>query len=93
MQNRRRALNDREELMRRNFTANDTASSSLIDMNDGELQLNDRMHSANRNVDDLLSQGAAALGKSFTVRVSLLVSHFVTQFRFAAFPARVVERR
>ena len=51
---------EREALMSRRFTANDSADTSI--MIDAALQHNNAMHSAHRGVDDMLSSGSAILG-------------------------------
>ncbi|CAB3401174.1 unnamed protein product [Caenorhabditis bovis] len=52
-----RAASERQELLKQRFKANDTALS----IGDHELQLNDRLQSSHRSLDDLISQGSSVL--------------------------------
>uniref|UniRef100_A0A1I7XJH4 Tektin n=1 Tax=Heterorhabditis bacteriophora TaxID=37862 RepID=A0A1I7XJH4_HETBA len=52
------AANEREELLKQRFRANEATTLSL---EGHELQVNDRLHSSHRAVDDLISQGVAVL--------------------------------
>ncbi|ETN78896.1 hypothetical protein RB195_007719 [Necator americanus] len=53
-----RAASEREELLHQRFRPND---STTLTLEDQELQMNDRLNSSNRQVDDLISQGVAVL--------------------------------
>ncbi|KHJ93232.1 vesicle transport v-SNARE protein [Oesophagostomum dentatum] len=53
-----RAASEREELLHQRFRPNESTTLSLEDQ---ELQMNDRLNSSNRQVDDLISQGVAVL--------------------------------
>ncbi|EYC45429.1 hypothetical protein Y032_0428g1289 [Ancylostoma ceylanicum] len=53
-----RAASEREELLHQRFRPNESTTLSL---EDHELQMNDRLNSSNRQVDDLISQGVAVL--------------------------------
>ncbi|KAJ1361552.1 hypothetical protein KIN20_020829 [Parelaphostrongylus tenuis] len=53
-----KAASDREELLHQRFRTNE---STRLSMDDHELQMNDRLNSSNRHVDDLISQGVAVL--------------------------------
>ncbi|XP_072181063.1 Golgi SNAP receptor complex member 2-like [Diadema setosum] len=50
---------DREELLTRRFTANDDNTSIMIDH---ELQHNTSLHNSHREIDNLISSGAATIG-------------------------------
>ncbi|VDP12430.1 unnamed protein product [Heligmosomoides polygyrus] len=53
-----RAASEREELLHQRFRPNE---STTLSMEDHELQMNDRLSSSNRQVDDLIGQGVAVL--------------------------------
>ncbi|KJH48260.1 vesicle transport v-SNARE protein [Dictyocaulus viviparus] len=53
-----RAISDREELLHQRFQTNE---STRLCLEDHELHINDRLKSSNRQVDDLISHGAAVL--------------------------------
>ncbi|CAJ0596030.1 unnamed protein product [Cylicocyclus nassatus] len=53
-----RAASEREELLHQRFRPN---QSTTLSLEDHELQMNDRLNSSNRQVDDLISQGVAVL--------------------------------
>lgn len=53
-----RSENEREELLARRFTSNNTTQ---INMQDANIEHNDRLQNANRYVDDMLSQGGTIL--------------------------------
>ncbi|CEF63224.1 Probable Golgi SNAP receptor complex member 2 [Strongyloides ratti] len=56
--NKWRAASEREELLNQRFTANDSVS---LNIDDQELQMNDRLLSSHRGIDDLIDQGSAVL--------------------------------
>uniref|UniRef100_A0A0K0EID0 Golgi SNAP receptor complex member 2 n=1 Tax=Strongyloides stercoralis TaxID=6248 RepID=A0A0K0EID0_STRER len=56
--NKWRAASEREELLNQQFTANDSVS---LNIDDNELQMNDRLLSSHRGIDDLIDQGSAVL--------------------------------
>ncbi|KAE9416559.1 hypothetical protein Angca_007477 [Angiostrongylus cantonensis] len=53
-----KAASEREELLHQRFRTNE---STRLTLDDHELQMNDRLNSSNRHVDDLISQGVAVL--------------------------------
>uniref|UniRef100_A0A914W7P8 Golgi SNAP receptor complex member 2 n=1 Tax=Plectus sambesii TaxID=2011161 RepID=A0A914W7P8_9BILA len=59
---------EREELLSRRFTANDVTS---VEMNDAELVHNDRLNTANRNVDDLIDHGQSVMDSLRSQKMSL----------------------
>ncbi|XGW22881.1 hypothetical protein V3C99_005256 [Haemonchus contortus] len=63
-----RAASEREELLHQRFRPNESTSLSL---EDHELQMNDRLSSSNRQVDDLISQGVAVLESLRSQHMSL----------------------
>ncbi|XGW22242.1 hypothetical protein V3C99_004896 [Haemonchus contortus] len=64
-----RAASEREELLHQSrFRPNESTSLSL---EDHELQMNDRLSSSNRQVDDLISQGVAVLESLRSQHMSL----------------------
>lgn len=56
---KQRCENEREELLARRFTSND--STTRIYMQDANIEHNNKLLNANRHVDDMLSQGSSIL--------------------------------
>uniref|UniRef100_A0A0N5CD05 Golgi SNAP receptor complex member 2 n=1 Tax=Strongyloides papillosus TaxID=174720 RepID=A0A0N5CD05_STREA len=53
-----RAASEREELLNQRFTANEPVA---LNIDDNELQVNDRLLNSHRGLDDLIDQGSAIL--------------------------------
>lgn len=52
---------ERQELLARRFTAND---STAIPLEDANLDFNDKLMNSNKHMDDLIDHGHSVLGKS-----------------------------
>uniref|UniRef100_A0A183UZ78 Golgi SNAP receptor complex member 2 n=2 Tax=Toxocara canis TaxID=6265 RepID=A0A183UZ78_TOXCA len=93
--NKWREKTEREELLTRRFRPND---STHLPMDDGELLLNDRLHSSNSAVDELISHGSAILeqirSQGFGIRgVKRKVLDIGQQLGLSSTTLRMIERR
>uniref|UniRef100_A0A0N5AIZ2 Golgi SNAP receptor complex member 2 n=1 Tax=Syphacia muris TaxID=451379 RepID=A0A0N5AIZ2_9BILA len=90
-----RAISEREELLTRRFRPNEPTHLTL---DDSEIQLNDRLHSSNIAVDELISHGSAVLdqirSQGFNLRgVRRRIADITQQLGLSSTTLRFIQRR
>uniref|UniRef100_F1LDF8 Golgi SNAP receptor complex member 2 n=1 Tax=Ascaris suum TaxID=6253 RepID=F1LDF8_ASCSU len=93
--NKWREMAEREELLTRRFRPNE---ATQLSMDDSELLLNDRLHSSNTAVDELISHGTAVLeqirSQGFNLRgVKRKILDIGQQLGLSSTTLRMIERR